>query len=594
MIQNTANRPLSELLSADNKITYHIPRYQREYVWSKWNWEALFDDIEESERSHFLGSIICINTQADSSLPATLELVDGQQRMTTITLLYLALYDYLAEHNPDPEEMATKMELYLLENRLVLRGQDLPRLSPSLANHNLEDYRYLFSSVSKEIRQPKPKNLGNRRLRKAFVYFADRLRTEVDGAPVFNFASVKKYLEKLNSATLVKIDVATHADAFTLFETLNNRGVPLSAIDLIKNKLLGELERKDGPGALDKNFQRWNQLLTNLTDDYKTQERFLRQFYNAFRLEEDIAVEKVNKALRSNLIRIYETLIDRDVHGVFDRIEEASEIYAGHLRYDNEEYSTQLSRALRNLDNVGGADTYMLLLYVAKRFNISEEEKIQLISLLCRYTIRRNVTDSPPTRDLTNYFMDMIEDLAALPIYDYAAAKEIIINRGRPATDEVFQEKLSGDLYEENVGATRYVLSAIEMADTQTKERYVDFYARNKKLFVWTVEHIFPQGENIPEYWVTMIAAGDRRVAEQIRKEYVHKLGNLTLTGYNSQLSNFPLEKKQHRQKDGKYVGYKNGLGLNEDIASVSTWTKEQIDHRTHKLVARALEIFKL
>jgi uncharacterized protein with ParB-like and HNH nuclease domain len=594
MIQNTANRPLSELLSADNKITYHIPRYQREYVWSKWNWEALFDDIEESEGSHFLGSIICINTQSDTSLPASLELVDGQQRMTTITLLYLALYDYLAEFNPDPEGMAAKMELYLLENRLVLRDKDLTRLSPSLANHNLEDYRFLFSSVSKEIRQPKPKNLGNRRLRKAFVYFADRLRAEVNGTPIFNFTSAKKYLERLNSATLVKIDVATHADAFTLFETLNNRGVPLSAIDLIKNKLLGELERKDGPGALDKNFQRWNRLLTNLTDDYKTQERFLRQFYNAFRLEKDIAVEKVNKALRSNLIRVYETLIDRDVNGVFDRIEEASEIYAGHLQYDNEEYSNELGRALRNLDNVGGADTYMLLLYVVKRFGVSEEEKIRLINLLCRYTIRRNVTDSPPTRDLTNYFMDMIEDLNALPVYNYDTVKAIIVNRGRPASDEVFQEKLSGDLYEENVGATRYVLSAIELADTQTKERYVDFYARNKKLFVWTVEHILPQGENIPADWVTMIAKGDRKVAEQVRKDCVHKLGNLTLTGYNSQLSNFSLDRKQDRKKDDKYVGYKNGLNLNEDIASVATWTKEQIEHRTHKLVARALEIFKL
>jgi hypothetical protein len=431
-------------------------------------------------------------------------------------------------------------------------------------------------------------------LAKAYNYFADRLRAEVDGLQVFDFAKAKSYLERLNSATIVKIDVINHADAFTLFETLNNRGVPLSAIDLIKNKLLGVLEREDGPGSLDKNFQRWNRLLTNLTDDYKTQERFLRQFYNAFRLEQEIAVEKVNKALRSNLIRIYETLINRDVNLVFDRIEEASEIYAGHLQYDNEEYTSELSRALRNLDNVGGADTYMLLMYVAKRFDITQEEKINLVNLLCRYTIRRNVTDSPPTRDLTNYFMDMIEDLSKLPAYDYNSVKQIIENRGRPASDELFKEKLSGDLYEENVGATRYVLSAIEMADTQTKERYVDFYARNKKLFVWTVEHILPQGENIPEYWVKMIADGNRKEADKVRKNYVHKLGNLTLTGYNSQLSNFSLYKKQHREKDGKNVGYKNGLGLNEDIATVTSWTKEQIDQRTHKLVNRALEIFEL
>ena len=95
MIQNTDNKPLSELFSSDNKITYHIPKYQREYIWGKWNWEALFDDIEESDGGHFLGSIICINTQKDSHKPAALELVDRQQRMTTISLIYLALYKYL-------------------------------------------------------------------------------------------------------------------------------------------------------------------------------------------------------------------------------------------------------------------------------------------------------------------------------------------------------------------------------------------------------------------------------------------------------------------------------------------------------------------
>ncbi len=66
MIQNTSNKPLSELYSADTAVSYHIPKYQREYIWGKWNWEALFDDIEESDGGHFMGSIICINVQKDS------------------------------------------------------------------------------------------------------------------------------------------------------------------------------------------------------------------------------------------------------------------------------------------------------------------------------------------------------------------------------------------------------------------------------------------------------------------------------------------------------------------------------------------------
>jgi uncharacterized protein with ParB-like and HNH nuclease domain len=598
MIQNTDNKPLSELFSADNKVTYQIPKYQREYVWSKWNWEALFDDIEESAGGHFLGSIICINTQKDSHKPAELELVDGQQRMTTISLFYLAIYNYLKEHLPKEEDEDKKLEqqvqLMSLRKRIVQEGA--VRLSPSYSNNNLNDYKWIFSEAIKEVKVlKKPKFLGNRQIARAYNYLNSRLNEiSEDGKPVYSFDKVQALLNKVNSATLVKIDVASHADAFTLFETLNNRGVPLSAIDLIKNKLLGHLEKVDPNTSLDANFERWNQIISNLTDEYNIQERFLRQFYNAYRLEKEIEVERAPKALRSNLIRIYEELINRDVHKMFDRLEDASLIYSKNIQYDIEDHSPELIKALRNLENVNGADGYMLLLFVVKRFEISESEKTRIIQLLCNYFIRRNVTDSPPTRDLTNSFMEIIKELNSLETYSFDALKNIILTYGKPASDSLFEEKLKGDLYEENVGATRYILSSIELADSETKEIYVNFYARNKNLFVWTVEHIFPQGENIPDHWVDMIADGDRQLASQIRKDYVHKLGNLTLTGYNSQLSNLSLEKKQDRKnKDGRYIGFNNGLTINEAIKDISNWTKEDIEKRTEYLVKKALEIFQ-
>lgn len=403
-------------------------------------------------------------------------------------------------------------------------------------------------------------------------------------------------MNKLNSATLVKIDVATHADAFTLFETLNNRGVPLSAIDLIKNKLLGHLEKHDKHTNIDANFDRWNQIIKNLTDEYNVQERFLRQFYNAFKWDKAVEVEKKPKALRSNLIAIFEELINRDVHEIFNRLEEASEIYSKNIQYEIEEHSDELIQVLRNLENVNGADGYMLLMFVEKRFKINEKEKIDLVNYLCKYFIRRNVTDTPPTRDLTNYFMDMVESMNSMTAYSFDVVKSIICEKGKPANDELFKLKLKGDLYEENVGATRYILSSIELAESQTKERYTNFYSRNNKnIFIWTVEHIFPQGENIPKEWVDMVANGDAELAAQIRKNYVHKLGNLTLTGYNSNLSNLSLLKKQDRKSsDGKYIGFKNGLTINEDINSVGSWTQDGIEQRTEKLVTKALEIFSL
>tara|TARA_R110002050_G_scaffold158381_5_gene287680 strand:+ start:346 stop:2139 length:1794 start_codon:yes stop_codon:yes gene_type:complete len=597
MIQNTDNKPLSELFSTDNKIKYHIPKYQREYVWGKWNWESLFDDVEESEGGHFMGSIICINTETDSLKAANIELVDGQQRMTTISLLYLAIYRYLSDNNPDKEDTETLYDLMRLRDKIVLKDEKATRLSPSYSNHNYEDYNWIFSNEIKLVKaSKKPRFLGLRQISRAYNYFLSRLNEVNDnGTPKYTFAAAKGFLDKLNSATLVKIDVATHADAFTLFETLNNRGVPLSAIDLIKNKLLGHLEKLDPESSLDENFNRWNEIITNLTDEYKVQERFLRQFYNAYKQEAEIEVDKTPKALKSNLIRIYEVLINRDVYKIFDRLEEASLIYSNNLQYESDLHSEELIRALRNLENVNGADGYMLLLFVERRFRLKESDKVQLISLLCNYFIRRNVTDMPPTRDLTNSFMEIIKKANELNSYSYEAMRQIILEKGKPSSDALFEEKLKGNLYEENVGATRYILSSIELAKSSTKERYTNFYLRNKKLFVWTVEHILPQGENIPQYWIDMIANGDREMASEIRKNYVHKLGNLTLTGYNSQLSNKSLDFKQEKKnKEGKYIGFKNGLVINEDIKDVPSWSKLEIEARTQKLVDDALEVFKL
>lgn len=594
MIQNTDNKPLSDLFSLNKNVKYHIPKYQREYVWSKWHWEALFDDIVDSPGGHFLGSIICINTQTDNFLDIELELVDGQQRMTTLSLLYLAIYKFLNENIEQSEQDDPVFMLKSLKNRIFRDNEII--LTPSYSGGNKDDYRWIFHNVFKgdDSTIRRPNYLGNRRISKAFEYFCERLnKRSENNLPEYNFNSVFKLMEKMNTATIVKIDVANHSDAFTLFETLNNRGVPLSAIDIIKNKLLGKLE-KSNPDSLDENFDRWSRIIENLSDEYKIQERFLRHYYNAFKVEDNIEIKKAPKALRSNLIRIYEEMINKDAKDVLKRLENTSAIYSQHINYDsNDECSSKLKKALRNLENVNGADAYMLLLFLSKKFNISEDEKIKTIDLLCRYFLRRNVTDIPNTQNLTNYFMDIIKEFSEDESFSFERLKELLITLGKPASDEYFNEKLHGDLYEENVVATRFILSMIESAKTETDEKYIDFYQRNKKKFIWTIEHIFPQGQKIPSHWVEMIGNGDKELANNIRKECVHKLGNLTLTGYNSSLGNMSFFDKKNRKKDGKHIGYLNGLYLNNTLKDKDEWTQEDINSRTDKLAKLALELFQ-
>jgi hypothetical protein len=234
----------------------------------------------------------------------------------------------------------------------------------------------------------------------------------------------------------------------------------------------------------------------------------------------------------------------------------------------------------------------MLLMFLDKKFGINSSQKIQIIELLCKYFIRRNVTDYPNTRNLTNYFIDIIEELNALEKYDFEKTKEIFLRLGRPANDELFANKLKGNVYEENVGAVRYILSSIELNETQTDEIYTNFYERDKKKFKWTIEHILPQGDNIPKEWVKMIANGDENLAKEIKTNLVHKLGNLTLTGYNSKLSNMSFERKKTRQQDGKSIGYLNGLWLNSRLKERNSWTADEIEERTELLVEKAIKLF--
>ena len=162
------------------------------------------------------------------------------------------------------------------------------------------------------------------------------------------------------------------------------------------------------------------------------------------------------------------------------------------------------------------------------------------------------------------------------------------------ASDEIFRSKLEGAIYEENAGVTRFVLCALA-EQGMTKETWVDLWKYEGKLFVWTIEHIFPQGDNIPASWVTMIADADATKAKAIQEAYVHKLGNLTISGFNSALGNKRfIDKRDRTDSQGREVGYKNGLKLNTELATAESWSVAQIELRTTTLVNQVLSLFAM
>lgn len=593
MIKSVNNYPVSQLFDIEAGVVYAIPRYQREYTWGKSQWENLFDDVLENNPGYFLGSIICINQSTDALSVQKLELVDGQQRLTTLSLLFASVYHALKSHETDLDD-EQRVELINLKRKLVLKkGDDQIRLIPQIQNNNNPDYRAVLAEIGVISECDVPAYAGNRKIFRAYRYFQDRIDEMANGRSN-RLGTIMEFLDKVSHACLVKIEVASHADAYTLFESLNNRGMPLTAIDLIKNKLLARLESIE-PGKVDHYFEHWNRLLGYISDDYAIQERFFRQYYNAFK-DQLKAVHQVPVATRSNLIQIYEKLINHDAKDYLQKISIAGRVYSLILSRNQDDALNGLEKPIKDLERIQGAPSYLLMLYLLVRkdeLELTNAHLTSIVELLVRFFVRRNLTDTPPTRDLTRLFMTVIDKISGLradAIPQCIEQQLVAVS----ATDEAFKRKLKGPIYEENSGVTRFILCALA-EQAMTKESWVDLWRFENKQFVWTIEHIFPQGENIPQSWITMIADGDEIKAKEFQQTHVHKLGNLTISGFNSALGNKSFEDKRDRvDRQGRAVGYKNGLKLNEDLAAAAGWSVDQIDSRTDKLVQQVTQLFKL
>lgn len=614
MIKQVAHPTVSDIFAINSNVVYRIPKYQREYTWGINDWDALFNDVTENDFGYFLGSYICVNSGSING--TTLEVIDGQQRFTTIMLLLTALYEKLnalKEQMDEDErtdlanlrnELANKKQTYTSDG--TKKTEYVQRLILQKQNMNDEDFFFVLSDKGIITGQKAhPKNFGNRRISKAYKHFGKLIDEKVADAKEENpnindVGALFGIVRKFENAIMVGIEVDTNKDAYMLFESLNHRGVPLSALDLIKNTLIASAESK---ADADNSYEIWKQILFNVgQDDYSVQERFFRQYYNSFREELNAPYKGSDKkyylgylATRTTLLDIYEKMIKNDYKSLLDDLLQKSKIYA--LITNNSEDEYVYTSSLADLERIAGAPSYILLLYVIsnrQELGLTDGNLDEIIKTLITFFVRRNVTDVPNTRKLTQLFIDIISEVKVLHgVEVVSAVREKLISVSAP--DEAFESKLRGSIYDENPEATRFVLCSIE-AQHQTKEIYSDLWARdNSNKYVWTIEHIFPEGENIPDAWVDMIAGGDKDRARQYRLDYVHTLGNLTITGYNQNLSNMSFEQKKDRKSKDKTkdMGYRNGLYLNQTVINEDSWTIDKIKSRTDMLVQTLKDMYK-
>ncbi len=639
------------------QTVFKVPAYQRPYVWKQPEWDKLFDDIEGNDAGYFVGAILCVDKgNRDEKDYAVCEVIDGQQRLTTLSLLLTAIYSVLNDYSEitsvkDNTRLAEKIsdKKKSLKNQLIVEAVNdkfITRVIPQYDDNRDDYFNIIIGTLGidkADFSKPLQTNYfdARRQLARAYSYFKKRIENyavDEDGKNDID-RQVKRIFEfslKVNSTTVVMITAESESNANMLFEALNNRGVPLTITHLIRNKLLGEIKSaSQSESKLQFEFDyykdKWNQILEkNLFKSNGKeissgeQERFFRQSYNACRFNwlNDYPDNKqfVSVGKKANLYDAYSEMINLAPEKTFNQIIESAELYLK-LQGDNTTViSKNLNSLYKDLNHINGTTSYTLLLYLVKNcgsLNLQEADLENICKSLINFFVRRNITNKPTYNKLDQLFNDFIKKIKD----ENLTGEKICSELTQKLQDEVgknFEDILLNENSYDNFGNENVYFILSKLAETGLHSKLqIDFWAESDKRspLAWNIEHILPQtiekkqkgqSQQIHTEWEKVLADwatknSDSQNVKEIQESYMNKLGNLTLTQYNSEMGNKPFLDKRDFKKGGHYVGYRNELseGLNKDIiykddkrTLKDNWTPDEIDARTEILVKEILEIF--
>lgn len=626
----------------DEKVqtVFKIPAYQRPYVWKQKDWEKLFDDIGSNEPGYFVGAILCVDKEISEERDYSVcEVIDGQQRLTTLSLLLAATYSVLknysetdfVKNNPGwAKKISNKRDK--LKNQLTVEAANnkfITRVIPQYDDNKDDYFNIIIQTVDIEPAEfsiPLQTNkIAKRQLHKAFEYFKKRIENyavDEDGKNNIDrqIERISELSLKINSTVVVMIVTDSASNANMLFEALNNRGVPLTITDLIRNKLLGEIKNAANTQfKFDYYKDSWNKILGEglFKSEGKEisggeQERFFRQSYNAFRfswIKDEATKKKFDVGKKANLYDFYSTMITADAEKTFNQIMESAKLYRQIQGDDAIGISKNLNKLYKDLNHINGSTSYTLLLYIVKNLDslgLTNTDLENICRALIKFFVRRNVTNKPTYNKLDKIFIDFVEKIQD----EKLKGKEICSKLTEKLKEEVgkdFENILRTEDAYDNIGNDNVYFILTKLAEAGLHEKSnIDFWKESDKRApeAWNIEHILPQTVKGTTWEKVLVDWAEKNpgngTVDEIHKNYLNKLGNLTLTQHNSEMGNKPfLEKLELPDDKGNCIGYKNELShgshaLNKDIVDgKKIWTPNDIQVRTENLVARILKIFE-
>lgn len=559
----------TKLLTFINKtFQFCIPIYQRHYSWTAEQCRKLYDDIlragsEEEIKGHFIGSIVYISKGLSTqTIQQPLLVIDGQQRLTTCTLLLSALANLLDEEKlipPEDEFSVKKIRYYYLTND-VEEGERHYKLL--LSDTDRETLKSLVKNV------PLPSDLSLR-INENYTLFKHWLNEDKD-----ELLAICRGLAKM---MIVEVALESGIDNPQLiFESMNSTGLALSQTDLIRNYILMGLE----PSLQTKLYQEyWKKIENNFGQEGYT--RYFNEFMRHYLTVKNGMIPNINAVYEE--FKIFSSKHFKDKP---EKLVEDIYIYADYyccLVLDLEKDQV-LANALKRLKILKVDVVYPLLLQLYHEYrnrNLSHSDLLECIRLIESYVFRRAICGIP-TNSLNKTFVSLGRDLDISQILNQLKYRFIIMQNYRIfPNDEEFKAKLiQRDVY--NFPRRNYLLENLEN------------YGRKETVSIinYTIEHILPQNPNLSIEWQNDLGEN----WQEIQKTYLHTLGNLTLTAYNSELSDktYHEKRKEIRNKEGDYIGLAfSPLFLNGDFVHTEKWNVEEIEKRAIRLAKQAIKIWE-
>lgn len=552
---------LQELLGGEKQ--YQIPLYQRTYSWGREQLDKLWEDIVQlaedratrPDLTHFLGSLVL--TQSPLNGPSGVSdwlVIDGQQRLTTVSLLLCAIRDHMAQQDPRARDKIN--ELYLINK---WHEDRYTKLKPTQADRDA--YEACVTST--------PQAGGPDRVGSAYRFFKAKLASLSDQSDEEQHVTAEA-IEKavISGLSIVAVTADVTDNAYRIFESLNNTGLKLTQADLLRNYLFMRLPTR-GENV-------YRSLWLPLQNSLSPQHLEMLFWIDLVQRDPRIKQTEIHAEQQKRLDRI---ATEAEIEAEIARFNKLGTLFQKILNPDAES-SPQIRQRLQRVQAWGTTTSYPFLLYALElrdRGEASSDEIARAMLYLESFLVRRLIIGRA-TASLNRTLYSLVSELDKSRPVDQAIRAYLSTGRKHYATDSEIAAAMTTMPFYLNGRAIQRKLVLQWLEDSYDNREPVS----PDRL---TIEHLLPQ--TLTPEWIDALSQDlpEGETVDRLHESLVHTLGNLTLTGYNSSLSNSPFPQKRE-------LLAASGLAMNQEIAREPLWRRAEILARGDRLASRISRIW--